>query len=145
MTNQLDEDAIDAIIGEIEAAHDAMESSKMKHANFCKQEREKIKEVMKGAKSDGIPLTIIDALIGRRTLERKLRNNDEMVAEEQQSIFIDLKERFSVYKAKPPTQTNMFDDDAGDQDGDAAGDVGAAEQAEGAQVFDDAAKRRKEA
>jgi len=52
MTNSYDQDGAAAIVDEIERKYAEMESSKGSHANFCKQRRGEIKDILKDAKDE---------------------------------------------------------------------------------------------
>lgn len=90
MSNSFDADAALAIVEEIEAEEKLMESSKMKHASYCRERRDAIKDIKKAAKEDGFPEDVINALLKTRKNNAENKKIQDGMSNDYRPIFIPL-------------------------------------------------------
>lgn len=146
MTNSFDQDHAAAVIDEIEREESLIKSSQAKHMKYARERRDRIKEIKKSAKDDGLPEDVVNSLLKVRKANAVIKETQEALSTDYKPIFKPLAEALGGFidlplgmaaKAAEVEQAEMFPDASEDLE-DAAAEAAAreeAEQAEGAEIL----------
>lgn len=92
----VDLDAAMGYVKSIEESNSEIEKAKSKYMHEAKQHRDDIKDVLKSAKSDGIPPAAIKAAVEIRKLEQKQKNVRSGMDLDVGSVFEEIMEGFDT-------------------------------------------------